>query len=454
LGDESREEAMNAMNTINRISKSAIAAIIMIASFTGSVNAQELKSYNPYTVVGHQLRSELITQSPFGGEAPVKMGPTLFQEVVPCMFVSTLDEDKYPAPWGGKAFQAKESRTYFPIGILVSGDFTNPCSEVVPEKAIAVALRITAFDPNGSGAVYVAPSTFTSYSYPAVQFKDGHDARREADVALHAGGFRVEPNEDTHVVIEIIGYFIPDASQGNVGPQGAQGAKGEKGDKGDKGDPGVAGAQGNAGAQGEKGDKGDKGDPGVAGAQGNAGAQGEKGDKGDKGEAGAQGLKGDKGEAGAQGLKGDKGEAGAQGLKGDKGEAGAQGLKGDKGDAGAQGAQGLKGDKGDRGDNGAQGAQGPQGPMGLQGPAGPQGPQGPAGPVSGLTMVTSGKLVFPPGGTITITDANVRANSVIIPYYVELSNGNAIAIAVIGNGQFVASGSPNKAFRYAVFNNN
>ena len=409
---------MNAMNTINRISKSAIAAIIMIASFTGSVNAQELKSYNPYTVVGHQLRSELITQSPFGGEAPVKMGPTLFQEVVPCTFVSTLDEDKYPAPWGGKAFQAKESRTYFPIGILVSGDFTNPCSEVVPEKAIAVALRITAFDPNGSGAVYVAPSTFTSYSYPAVQFKDGHDARREADVALHAGGFRVEPNEDTHVVIEIIGYFIPDASQGNVGPQGAQG---EKGEKGDKGDPGVAGAQGNAGAQGEKGEKGDKGDPGVAGAQGNAGAQGEKGDKGDKGEAGAQGLKGD---------------------------------KGDKGDAGAQGAQGLKGDKGDKGDAGTQGAQGPQGPMGLQGPAGPQGPQGPAGPVSGLTMVTSGKLVFPPGGTITITDANVRANSVIIPYYVELSNGNAIAIAVIGNGQFVASGSPNKAFRYAVFNNN
>jgi Collagen triple helix repeat (20 copies) len=440
------------MKTLNSISKSAIAAIILIASFAATVNAQELKSYNPYTVVGHQLRSELITQSPFGGEAPVKMGPTLFQEVVPCKFVSTLEEDKYPAPWGGKAFQAKESRTYFPIGILVSGDFTNPCSEVVPEKAIAVALRVTAFDPTGSGAVFVAPSSFSSYSYPAVQFKDGHDARREADVALHAGGFRVEPNEDTHVMIEIIGYFITDTTQGGlVGPRGETGAQGQKGDKGDKGDPGVAGAQGNAGAQGAKGDKGDKGDPGVAGAQGNTGAQDEKGDKGDRGEAGAQGLKGDKGEAGAQGLKGDKGEAGAQGLKGDKGEAGAQGLKGDKGEAGAQGAQGLKGDKGDRGEAGAQGAQGPMGP---QGPAGPTGPQGPAGPVSGLTMVTSGKLVFPPGGSITITDSNVRTNSVIIPYYVELSNGNAIAIAVIGNGTFVASGSPNKAFRYAVFNNN
>src|SRR5436190_1042621 len=367
------------MKTLKSISKTAIAAIILIASFTGSMNAQELKSYNPYTVYGHQLRSELITQSPFGGEAPVKMGPTLFQEVIPCRFVSTLEEDKYPSPWGGKEFKAKESRTYFPIGILVSGDWTNPCSEVVAEKAIAVALRVTAFDPNGSGAVFVAPSSFTSYSYPAVQFKDGHDAQREADVALHAGGFRVEPNEDTHVVIDIIGYFIPDPNQGLVGPRGEQGAQGAKGDEGERGE---------------------------------AGAQGDKGDKGDRGEVGAQGLKGD---------KGDRGEAGAQGLKGDKG---------------------------DRGEAGSQGAQGPQGPMG------PQGPQGPAGPVSGLSMVTSGKLVFPPGGSITISDSNVRQNSVIIPYYVELSNGNAIAIAVIGNGTFVASGSPNKAFRYAVFNNN
>jgi len=69
-------------------------------------------------------------------------------------------------------------------------------------------------------------------------------------------------------------------------------------------------------------------------------------------------------------------------------------------------------------------------------------------------MVVSGNNRFPPPGSITITDPNVRPNSVIIPWYSEVSNGNAIAIASQGNGSFVASGSPNKTFRYAVFNNN
>jgi len=433
------------MNTLSSIIRNLkiFVAILAIAGFAANVNAEELKAYNPYTVVGHQLRSELITQSPFGDERPVHMGPTLFQEVIPCRFVSTLDEDKYPAPWGGKAFEAKENRTYFPIGQLVSGDWTNPCSDIVDSRAIAVALRIMAYDPNGSGAVWVAPSTYNSYNSPAVKFNDGNDAMREADVALHGASFRVQPDEATHLVIDIIGYFIADPN--GYGPRGEKGDKGDRGEAGAQGLQGEKGDRGEAGAQGLKGDKGDNGE---------AGAQGAKGDKGDRGEAGAQGLqgeKGDRGEAGAQGLKGDKGdrgEAGAQGLKGDKGD------KGDRGEAGAQGLKGDKGDKGDRGEAGAQGLKGDKGDagaQGLQGPMGPQGPQGPPGQSGGGVAVITGAGVFPPPGTLTISHPAITGTTPIVLVYSEVSNGNALAVVSQTNGRFTVSGSPNKPFRWIAF---
>jgi len=439
------------MNTNQIIRKSTIfAAIILIASLTVSVKADELKNNNPYTVLGHQLRSNLITQSPFGDDKPVHMGPTLFQEVIPCRFVSTLETDAYPAPWGGKAFLAHENRTYYPIGVLATENWVNPCSEVLDSRAIAVALRVMAFDPEGNGAVFVAPSNYTSYSYPAVQFKGGVNAQREADVALMAQSFRVQPDEAVHLVIDIIGYFIPDPDA--MGSQGERGEKGDKGEQGLQGERGEKGDRGEAGAQGLQGEKGDKGERGEAGAQG---LQGDKGDKGERGEAGAQGLQGDKGD------KGDRGEAGAQGLQGDKGdkgergEAGAQGLqgdKGDKGDRGEAGAQGLQGDKGERGDRGEAGAQGQVGPQGPMGPMGPQGPKGDTGPRGGGISMIVGEAMFPPPGQIQINEPAARSNSVIILIYTEVSNGNALGIQSQSNGSFVATGSPNKPFKYIILN--
>jgi hypothetical protein len=418
---------MNTLSNIIRNSK-IFAAIILIASFAAAVNADELKTYNPYTVVGHQLRSNLITQSPFGDEKPMHMGPTLFQEIVPCRFVSTLEADAYPAPWGGKAYQAHENRTYYPIGKLVAGDWENPCSELVDSRAIAVALRIQASDADGDGAVFLAPSTYGNYNLPAVWFKDGGNAQREADVALQANGFRVQPDEAVHLVIDIIGYFMPDPDAGTAGP---------KGDRGERGEQGQQGEQGLQGAQGSKGEQGERGEQGLQGAQGSKGEQGERGE---------QGLQG------AQGSKGDKGEQGEQGLQG------AQGSKGDKGERGEQGLQGAQGSKGDKGEHGAQGQMGPMGPAGPQGPMGLQGPQGPAGKdgkdgSNGVQMVASGTLRFPPPGQITINDPAVRSNSIIILIYTEYSNGNALGVASQSTGSFVASGSPNKPFRYVILNN-
>ena len=437
-------------------------AIVLIAVFIPILAvAGEREKHNPYTVIGMQVRSNLLPETP--GAMGEDIGPLVFQEIIPCRFVSTLEKDNYDDPWGGKDFQIMEARTYFPKGILLSAKgWENPCSEHVPMDSVAVALRLMSHSAPGEGAVYLAPaSTYRTQNVPALWFQGGQDEMREANVVLRNDAFTLTVDQSTHLTVDIIGYFKKD-------PNG-YGAKGDKGDNGDRGEKGEKGDRGEAGAQGSKGDKGDRGD---AGAQG---LNGERGDKGEKGDAGAQGLngergdKGDKGDAGAQGLqgdrgeKGDKGDAGAQGLqgdrgeKGDKGEAGAQGLqgdrgeKGDKGDAGAQGLNGERGDKGDKGEKGDNGDQGTAGAQGEQGPQGPQGPKGDKGdPGTGVVGTIGGPYMFPPGGSITITDANVTTNSFIILTYVEVSNGNALAVESVSNGSFVASGSPNKWFKYIV----
>ncbi|HEX7809371.1 MAG TPA: hypothetical protein VF608_11615, partial [Thermoanaerobaculia bacterium] len=62
----------------------------------------------------------------------------------------------------------------------------------------------------------------------------------------------------------------------------------------------------------------------------------------------------------------------------------------------------------------------------------------------------SGVYIFPPGGRLSINDSNVKTNSFIIPVYTEISNGNALGIESVRNGSFVATGSPNKPFKYLV----
>jgi hypothetical protein len=82
---------------------------------------------------------------------------------------------------------------------------------------------------------------------------------------------------------------------------------------------------------------------------------------------------------------------------------------------------------------------------------GPQGPAGPSG--DGVSMVT-GVAEFPPPGKITINCGAVKSHSVFLVIYTEVSNGNALGVASQTNGAFVATGSPNKPFRWVVFNFN
>lgn len=69
-------------------------------------------------------------------------------------------------------------------------------------------------------------------------------------------------------------------------------------------------------------------------------------------------------------------------------------------------------------------------------------------------MMSVGEAVFPPPGNITIHDGAIRPNSVILLSYIEVSNGNALGIASQSNGSFVASGSPNKPFKYIILTAN
>ena len=344
-------------NIVRMIIAVALTAIFATAAFAGERNP-----HNPYTFLGVQLRSHLLPTTP--GANGESLGPLVFQEIVPCRFVSTLEADHYDDPWGGKAFLKNESRTYFPKGYLVSAKgWENPCSLHIPSDAVAVSLRLMAHTPDNAGTVYLAPSMYNAAGQSILQFAARADEMEEASVVMRNDGFAISTNEAADLTIDITGYFLRD-------------------------------------------------DPN---------AYGQKGEKGDRGEQGSQGVQGEKGEHGLQGIQGEKGEKGADG---------------------AQGPQGIQGEKGN------DGAQGPQGPAGPQGPKGDKGDKGDKG-TAGVTM-SQGWSSFPPPGSIMISDANVTANSFIIVQYDEISNGNAIAVASQGNGWFVASGSPNKPFKYIV----
>jgi hypothetical protein len=454
------------MKTRNATMIVLTALTLILSAMT--VKAAEPSMHNPYTVLGVRLRGELLEHAA-DGSAPMSLGMIEFQEIIPCRFISTIEADHYPTQWGGPAFSPNESRTYHPSGVMVDGNWTNPCSEQVPAEAVAIAARIYADSVAGNGIIWLTPGN-NSGPYDKlskVAMRDNERTMAEATIVLRDYAFTVtSQTAGAHMRVDIIGFFIRDPwGRGEKGDRGERGFQGEKGDTGAQGLKGDTGAQGAQGLQGEKGDrgeqglKGDKGDAGAQGLKGEKGDTGAQGLKGDKGETGAQGLKGDKGETGAQGLKGDKGETGAQGLKGEKGDTGAQGLKGDKGDTGAQG---LKGDKGDKGATGDRGLQGEKGATGAQGPIGPMGPQGPAGKDGkdascstccngGITMA-SGSATFPPPGNITIYNGAAKANSVIMLVYKDVSNGNALAVVSQANGVFTCSGSPNKPFRYVILN--
>lgn len=246
---------MNTNQIVRNIHRLAVIVIVATFALAGTVSAQTEK-HNPYTVRGHQIRTILLPEESASAYSTLEVAaanaPTLFQEMVPCRFVSTLDADQYPVKWGGQPFQVNESRVYDPIGYLVEGDFRNPCSELIPENSVAVALRISSYKPDGNGSVYLAPSNAPTYNRAALVFKQGYDTLQESNVILNNKSFVVSvADQPTELTIDIIGFFIPD--EDFVGGGG-------KGEKGDQGPQGPQGPQGERGLQGERGERGERGE--------------------------------------------------------------------------------------------------------------------------------------------------------------------------------------------------
>lgn len=379
-------------------------ALTIVTPLAMAADSTTPATHNPYTVLGVQLRSVLLSD-PADGSSAVSYGPAIFQEIVPCRFISTLEADNYPHEWGGPAYQPNESRSYRPTGELRTADWINPCNQQVPTEAIAVAARVWATGTRstkslGTMAVWLTPGKDKNPpdDLSKIALRPGEHAMNEASVVLRDQMFTLTAQQGgVDLVVDIIGYFLPDKWQ----------VAGAKGDKGDQGPAGPAGAQGL---------QGDKGDPGTAGAQG------QKGDKGDPGTAGAQGEKGDKGDPGVAGAKGEKGD------KGDPGTAGAKGDKGDKGDPGTAGAKGEKGDKGD------------------MGPMGPQGPAGSGAWVSGVYCMNQGE------NSVVVNSSAIHANSAILATVVGRSLGNTISVLSQSEGSATISGKPATCFRLVVFN--
>ncbi|HEU4889574.1 MAG TPA: hypothetical protein VFV49_16940 [Thermoanaerobaculia bacterium] len=379
--------------------------ILALCAFTafGDEPRSQRETHEPYTFQGFRVRSNIAVPVPgVWGPRFVSMGPALFQEIPPCQFISTLEADHYPSRWGGPAFTNNESRSYQVSGYLGDGDWANPCSYVVPGNALAVAVRIYVKQPDGDGTVYLAPASWAPFGgLPVLPFHKGDAIVEEGAVMIRGGGFTLSSfGAGTDLTVDLLGYFVEDPD--GQGPQG---------------EPGPAGPQG------------PKGDQGLTGAQGEIGPMGPQGPKGD------------------QGLTGAQGEIGPMGPQGPKGDQGLTGAQGEIGPMGPQGDQGLTGPQGPTGPEGPQGSIGLTGPQGPIGPQGPQGPQGPAG--HGITFV-SGVETFPPGGSITINDANISATSLLIVNYVNGSRGNACSVDDQGDGWATLSGSPNKDFRYVV----
>jgi len=428
--------------------------------------------HNPYTILGVQLRSALIADSA-DGSSPVTVGAAVFQEIVPCRLISTVEADHYSPQWGMPAFSPNESRSYRATGELIDGNWTNPCSAQIPNNALAVAARVWRVGAWSDGTVmWVTPGSGSAPDKMSkVVLREGEATAAEATFLLRNQMFTITSQVGgSDLMVDVIGYFLPDpwgrgekgdkgdtGAAGPQGPAGAQGLQGEKGERGADGAQGLKGDKGNDGAQGPQGLKGD------TGAIGPQGIQGEKGERGADGAQGPQGLQGLKGDTGVQGIQGEKGERGAdgaqgpQGLKGDKGDKGDRGEdgaigpkgdkgdKGDKGERGTDGAPGLKGDKGDPGQNGA------IGPMGLMGPQGPEGPAGPPGPpggpyVSGVNCMAQGV------NSITIANSAVHVNSAILVTVTGRSLGNTISVLEQSEGSLTVSGKPATCFRYVIFN--
>jgi len=294
----------------------------------------------------------------------------------------------------------------------------------IPSTAVAYSLNVTVVPKESlrfltvyaTGRERPITSTLNSLSGETVANSVVVSAGTEGSITVFA-------TDETELVLDIDGYFIPAPTAGPAGPAGPTGVTGATGPQGPAGPMGPVGAAGPVGPTGPTGSLGAvyqgawssetaytagnvvyyNGSSYMA-TQDGANQQpntnpsswsplAQKGATGPTGPAGEAGSMGPAGPTGATGLTGPTGATGATGPAGPTGATGPTGLTGPTGATGPAGPTGLTGATGATGPAGPTGATGPTGltgPTGATGPAGPTGLTGATGPAGPVGMVYQG----------------------------------------------------------------
>lgn len=108
----------------------------------------------------------------------------------------------------------------------------------VPADASAVALNVTATEPNAASYLTLQPAGEPPRLVSSLNFTAGETVANAVTVRVGSEG-RIWINNSSgavHVVIDLVGYYVPGA--GVPGPEGPQGPQGPAGPAGPAGEPG------------------------------------------------------------------------------------------------------------------------------------------------------------------------------------------------------------------------
>lgn len=221
-------------------------------------------------------------------------GPLSLTAISPCRLIDTRGPN---GPFTGPVLAAGVART-FPL-------LTGGCG--IPTGTVGYSINVTAIPAAGTlGFITVWSTGSLRPSTSTLNSPAGQVVANAAIVAAGTNGaIDVYASHDTHLVIDINGYFgTVTGTAGPTGPTGATGATGAAA-AGPTGPTGPGGAVGPTGPTGA----------GVAGPTGSTGAPGSTGPAGATGATGPTGI-GSSGPTGATGATGPVGATGATGPAG------------------------------------------------------------------------------------------------------------------------------------------
>ncbi len=195
---------------------------------------------------------------PFAAEAQTSL---TFVPMTPCRAVDT----RVAKGLLGSPIMTPGTRD-FPI-------LSGTCS--IPSTAVAYSMNVTAIPKESLDYLTVYATGQTKPDTSTLNSRNGETVANSVVVSAGTdGNVSAFATDETEVVMDIDGYFIPAPTAGPAGPAGPTGPMGPAGSVGPAGPIGIPGVQGMTGSTGPMGPAGPIGPVGLAGPTGAAGAPG------------------------------------------------------------------------------------------------------------------------------------------------------------------------------------